>query len=124
MAGEITLTITLTLANGSLRASPSQGTSQEIDQGAARRHSDTQNIGTTAEALGTGSIVTPGVGWFENLDDTNFVEVGKYTGGAFHAFLKLNPGEGYAVRIACAAAELYAKADTAAVELDFSIFED
>jgi hypothetical protein len=82
----------------------------------------TQNIGTTHEALGLGSLTTPGFAVFQNLDATNFIELGIDDTGTFEAFAKLKPGEIGMIRLTTLAP--YAKADTAAVDLFYLIYED
>ena len=62
-----------------------------------------------------------GVFFFRNIDETNFVEIGitsdDTSGGTFYPFLKLLAGE-YAVG-RLSNATIFAKADTAAVNLQF-----
>jgi len=123
MANEITYQFQLRLANGDLSdtySSPSQRT----DQSTARLIRNVQEIGTSEEVLETGGIATPGWAVFVNLDDTNFVEVGHYTGGTFYEFLKLKPGDQMVLRLGIATTELYAKADTATVSLFYIIYDD
>jgi len=58
---------------------------------------------------------------FRNLDATNFVEIG-YDDSGFKNVIKLKAGETFITRISQSAP--YAKADTAAVELFYIIYED
>ena len=77
-----------------------------------------QDIGFSAhEALVLGDVVTPGFAWFHNLDGTNFVEIGIDVGATFYPFIKLLAGQNTCCWMGTAAP--YAKADTAAVELDY-----
>ena len=80
-----------------------------------------QNIGTSAENIGVGDVATEGYAVFKNLDSTNFVEIGWDSTGFQSAFkllagmvavVPLNPSRTW-----------QAKADTAAVELFYSILE-
>lgn len=80
-----------------------------------------QTIGfATHEALALGDVTTFGFASFKNLDGTNFVEIGIDDGGTFHPFIKLLAGESATVFLTEAP---YAKADTAAVDLDYIIVE-
>ena len=79
-----------------------------------------QEVGITNEALLTNTdIGTVGWAYFENLDSTNFVQIGPTD--SVNYVLKLLAGE----KCVCplATATLYAKADTAAVDLAVTIIE-
>lgn len=117
MANEITLSFQVLLSNGDLQDNYS-ASSFAADQASARLVRNVQSVGTTEAALGLGDVTTPGWCVFQNLDDTNFVEVG-VTGSMF---LKLKPGEKCICRLTTTAP--FAKADTAAVELFYVIYED
>lgn len=88
-----------------------------------------QNIGTSAEAIDVGDVSTLGLAWFRNLEAVggNFVQIGMDVGGAgFEEFIKLLPGEpaGPFRLDLVATGVLQAKADTAAVELQYMIYEE
>jgi hypothetical protein len=118
MANEITYQFQTLLGNGSLSDSFASG-SQSADQASAFLIRNVQNIGTTDEALALGDVTTPGFSVFQNLDDTNFVEIGV---GSFTAFLKLKPGELCICRLATTAPR--ARANTAAIDLFYIIYSD
>jgi hypothetical protein len=83
-----------------------------------------QDIGFAAhEAIAlAGDLGTPGMAMFTNLDETNFVELGLEVAATFYPFAKLLPGETAGpFRIG---GTLFAKADTAACELDVVIIEE
>lgn len=111
----------LVLNNGELQDNVSSG-AIAVDQLAAKMVRNVQNIGTTEEAMDLGDVGTPGLAILKNLDDTNYVEIGSYVAAVFYPFLKLKPGEMQIIRIGVAAP--YAKANTAAVELDYRIYDD
>lgn len=120
MADEITTTTSIRLANGTVKTSRSPGSIQ-ADQATARYVANVQDIGFAAhEALDLGQVATPGVSWFMNQDDTNYVEVGIDDTGTFEPTVKLLPGEDAKLRLAGAP---YAKANTAAVDLEYVILE-
>jgi len=85
-----------------------------------------QNVGTSAEAIALGDVSTPGYAFFRNLDDTNYIQVGQDVGGGgFEEFFRLLSGEVALMRIDLAATGvLQAKADTAACELQYKIYEE
>ena len=79
-------------------------------------------IGTSEETITVSSdIGNAGLFWIENLDATNFIELGFAT--AVYPLI-LDPGEAYLMRLAPATATLYLKADTAACNIQFVIYED
>ena len=121
MTNEISYNLTIQLTNGLLTDSfASQA--RTADQAAAALVRNVQNVGFAAhEALGLGSLSTPGWGVFMNLDDTNFIEVGIDVGATFYPFLHLEPGD---VQMGRLAAVPYALADTAAVDLWYVIYEE
>ena len=120
MANEILLSYNLSLTNGSLKRSAVSGNVQ-MDQATARAYGDVQAIGTSAETLAKGSIGTVGVCEFQNLDATNFVEIG-FDDTGFKSVIKLKAGERFVVRLSTSAPQ--AKADTASVELAYTMYED
>jgi hypothetical protein len=120
MANEITYQFQTLLSNGSLSDSFASN-SQSADQASAFLIRNVQTIGTAAagEALALGDVTTAGWAVFQNLDDTNFVEIGV---AGFTAFLKLKPGELCLVRLGTNAP--LARADTADVDLFYIIYSD
>lgn len=76
-----------------------------------------QNVGTAYEALDVGDVTTPGSCLFQNLDSTNFVEIGREIAAAFQAFAKIEPGEFAGPIKPASGVTWYVKADTAAVAL-------
>lgn len=122
MAGEINLSFTLRCQNGNYDYNRS--VQQTIDQtSAAGGVPGYQNIGTTHEQIGgLADMTNEGIAVIRNLDDTNFVEVGVDVAAAFYPLVKVLPGEAYVMRLAPGVA-VYAKADTAAVNLLFECLE-
>jgi hypothetical protein len=75
----------------------------------------TQDIGTSAETIVFGDISgAPAIAIIQNLDETNFVEIGGDSGLTVFK-LKILPGETFAFRSTIT--PLYAKADTSAVRI-------
>lgn len=81
-----------------------------------------QTIGTTEEALAVGDVATKGYARFKNLDATNYVEIGSYVAGAFYPLVKLKAGKPAVFPLS--AVTVYARANTASVNLDYMIFSD
>jgi hypothetical protein len=67
---------------------------------------------------------TPGVAVFTNLDDTNAIEVGHYTGGTVYPFLRLLPGESFPVRLGMTTAQLGCIADAGTPSLYIQVHEE
>lgn len=123
MANEISVSagITVSKTNGPKVSFPSE--TKQIDLSGARFSSAVQDIGTSShEAL---TIVadqsTAGWAYFRNLDATNYVEIGVDVGATFGPLLRLYPGQFTVVRLTTTA--VYAKANTAAVKLQYFILE-
>ena len=120
---EITYSFNILLKNGSL-GDQFASSSKAADQATANLVRNVQNIGTgaTGVALGLGGVATPGFSIFQNLDSTNYVEIGSFSGGVFYPFLKLKAGEMQMARVGVAAP--YARANTLAVNLFYIIYND
>jgi hypothetical protein len=84
--------------------------------------SGVQAIGTSAEALLMNDVTTAGYAYFRNTDATNFVEIGTGISTSFVSFAKLKAGEIAVIRLGTNAPT--AKADTAAINLQYMILAD
>lgn len=117
MANEISATSTLTCTKGGATVTGTL-TKQQTLTGSGK-YANTQNIGTTAEALSFPSdLTTEGITWIwlKNLDSTNFVEIA-LDSGMTNKFGKLLAGEAMLWRAWTGNPTIYAKADTAACDL-------
>jgi len=123
MANEISYQFQTVLNNGELSDSYSSG-SLAADQSTAKVMRSGGSIGTVAagDVLGGADLTELGLAVFKNLDDTNFVEVGVQVGGTFYGFAKLEPGEAGVVRLVNT--NIYARADTADVELFYIVYNN
>jgi len=124
MSSEITFQSQLILSNGDLKDqfSSSSISADQTTQGAFRNTLDVP-VGPIPSLLDIGGITTPGLAIFQNLDDTNFIQVGTVDGSAnFIPFLKLLPGEPHGpMRVATA--QLYAMSDTGVAKLLYILYE-
>lgn len=122
MSNEITYQFQTLLKNGSLQDQYASG-SLSVTQSTALLIRNVANITTAVggEALDLGDVASPGIAVFSNLDSTNYVEVGTFSGGTFYPVLKLKPGEQQCVRLSVAP---YARANTATVNLFYIIYSD
>lgn len=121
MANEISLSGRITVTKGDFTYSRSF--SDAIDMTGGEVSSGIASVSNSAhEAIPVTDIGTAGVAFFRNLDATNYVEIGIDDGGSFVAMLKLKAGECALVRLGTNAP--YAKANTAAVRLEYAIVED
>jgi hypothetical protein len=122
MANEISYQFQIVLNNVKLKDQYSSN-SVSATQSTAALMRNVQSISNSAHsALDLGSVVTPGFAVFQNLDSTNYIEVGIDVTGAFYPFLKLKAGEQGIVRLGISAP--YAKANGAAVSLFYVIYAD
>lgn len=121
MASEITLQAALKATKGFL--SIAKDKTVRIDLSGTAFMNAVQNIGTTYEQIVIpAEIATAGCAFFRNLDATNYVEVGVVVAATFYPLLKLKPGEVAVCRLATTT--FYAKANTAAVNLEICLLAD
>ena len=120
MADEITLNASLSIAATNLRESFQPG-NLSIDLASTAGAGGSQTIGHSAhEQIAKGDTTDGGVFFFRNVDETNYVEIGiQHSSSTFVAFLKLLPGEFAVGRLS--SATIYAKANTAAVNLQYRL---
>ena len=121
MANEITINFNLSHTKEPKRAI--QANQIQIDQTGIGVYDSTVSVGTSEEVLSFGDITTEGLVVLKNLDDTNFVTVGPESAGAMVGLLKVEPGEVQFFRL-LPTATVRAQADTAAVKLQVTVFED
>ena len=123
MADEISANASLRVLKGYLDLTRAPAPVRATMAG-AHMSAGVNSIGFAAhEALPvSGDVATAGWAFFRNLDATHFVQVGLDVAAAFVPFLKLLPGE-FAGPVRLATTAVYAKADTAAVALDWMILE-
>lgn len=122
MSGTITPSFSASIVNGTFRNSLSQS-GVAIVQSAIGRGGYTQTIGTTEEVIDFGDVATNGYLFIKNVDPTNYVTFGPESTGAMVVVGKLKPGEWAWFRVAPTVV-MRAKADTADVKLDVSLYED
>ena len=123
MANEIKITIKFDFKNGNA-AFPVERTDKKYDAVASAQRfvAGKQNIGySSEEAIDIQEITNLGWAYFENLDDTDFVELRSATGVA--DFAKLKTLEIATLRMAANAVP-FAQANTSTVDLLYCICED
>lgn len=114
MANEGSISVTVKVDNGNY--SYKRALSGRFDQTNPRGgNPGVVTIGTSETTISFGSLSTPRVALFQNLDDTNFVEIGPDSTGLVE-FIKLLPGQ-FAVLPLADSVTVKAKADTAACDL-------
>lgn len=120
MADEIKANFSLNYVKGESKLSI-PGKQLSIDSASYPKITNTQLVGTTHEALVLGDVASCGAAYFVNTDATNYVDVGVDVSGTFYGLIRLMPGDfAFAPRLATNAP--YAKANTASVSLDYTIF--
>ncbi len=121
MANEITLNLKMQVSKGFIEYIQNPG-ALSVTMSGTNATGGIQNIGTTAETITMGDVSSQGYAYFRNIGTTNYVDIGTGTGGSFVAFARLKAGEACIVRLATAAPT--ARANTAAVDLQYMIFAD
>jgi hypothetical protein len=124
MVDEIKAVSALRLVNG-LRYFEQPQLYTSIDQTGTGIFTNEQNVGFAAHEVLTlpSWASTLGACTIRNLDDTNFVQIGVDVAAAFYPTMKLKPGEIFVLRLVPSVV-YYAKADTAAVDILYTILED
>lgn len=121
MANEIAVNCKLAVSNGNL--SDSLTVNYKRDQAAALSHNPVISVGTSEEVIATGDIGTLGFVMFQNLDSTNYVDIGPESAGAMVALIRLEAGDVALMRLK-PGITIRAQANTAAVKLNMLLLED
>jgi len=118
MANELVLGVTISFSKGG--ATYRDSITKSITITGDTYTSGVQSVGTSEEELPQGAdLGTPGFVVVQNLDATNYVEIG-HTTGVYG--VKCKAGEPAVFRLD--GTTLYAKANTAACLVKYTIFED
>jgi hypothetical protein len=118
MSNELKIIVSLNFSKGGAKANRAESIQVDVT-GDAFTH-EVQSVGTSEEELAQGAdLGTPGYIFIKNLDDTNYVEVGSTT-GVYD--IKLKAGEVALYRHN--SGTIYAKANTAACNVEHWIIED
>lgn len=124
MANEITASFAFRAAKGNLDVSKTVSGQFTLSASAPTASGGAQSIGHAAhEALAVGDVSANGWAYFKNTDATNYVEIGVDVGGTFYPLIRLEAGE-FALAPLSNSAAPYAKANTAAVVLEFYIISN
>jgi len=121
MAGVIQIQLGLSLTNGNLKVNvPTQNVS--LVQAGSHSGAAVVDVTTTAAALVFPSgIATAGYGYFQNLDPTNYLQLGVEVSSTFYPLVQIPP-LGVAL-IPLATLTVYAKANTATCQLLYNLLE-
>src|SRR4051812_503069 len=114
MSAEISFSAYLS-ANKNSVAVASGSLTKTNDMTGDQMFANVQIVGTSAEALAMNDVATLGLLFVRNMDATNFVQLA-LDSGMTNKFAKLKPGEFCLVPVD-PSATIYAKADTAACNL-------
>jgi hypothetical protein len=119
---EVTYQFQILLNNGQLKDQYSSN-SIVATQTTAALVRNVETISNAAHAaLDLAGVVTPGFVVFQNLDATNYIEIGIDVGGSFYSFMKLKPLEQGLARLGTTTP--YALANTAPVKLFYIVYAD
>lgn len=123
MAGTIKVNYDYTIQNGAYVSGPTYVRAEYTQTNPGGPSPGTVTVTTTAASI-SHSLSTLGFAKFTNLDDTNFVKIGNYSGGTLYPFLKLKPGESTPPIRLMPGITLGAQADTANCKVNVEIYED
>jgi len=120
MSDEITVNVSVRALKDYAKHDFVPGSFQD-DWTTAIRGGHAQAIGFAAdEIMDVGDVSTLGWSMWRNLDDSNFVEFGPTSGGVLIPFGRLYPGQMAVIPLSPSIVPR-AQADTAAVNLDFTV---
>lgn len=121
MADEIVLSYGLSVTKDNLKLTvPSE--TKRLDLAGSLYASGVQEIGTTYEAIDIpAGLSTAGYAVLQNLDATNFIEVGVEVSTAFVSLIKLDPGQ--VAILPLSTLDIFAQADTDPASLQYTILE-
>ena len=124
ITANVNTSITVTDSATAFKASITPA-SLSVTLSAVGRTGGVQNIATTAENVDYGDLTSAQVGYafFQNLDSTNYIDLGQSDTGTIKPIVRLKAGE-FAVFRITASQQLMAQANTAACNLYFEIFRD
>jgi len=120
MSNTITVSVSAAVTFGAGGSINGTG-SFNVTQAGTDNIGNVQNIGTSTEALVLGDVTTIGYLFLKNQDATNYVEISLTNPVGAEAFIKLLAGE--SAFIPTRQTTIYAKANTAAVDLFVAAFE-
>lgn len=124
MANEISVSWQLSAIKGNLSETRAKNFRATLSAASPNMGAGAQSIGFAAhEAVAVGDVSTLGWAFFQNLDTTNYVELGVDVAATFYPLARLNAGESCVLRLA-QGITLYAKANTAAVRLNYAILDN
>jgi hypothetical protein len=118
MANEISSTARLKIAAIGVDLNPGR---IQVDQTNQNKVSVTKSFGTSESTISLSNLTTPACFFFQNLDATNYIEVGLST-GVYSWKLIANdiPAQG---RLPAGVTTLYVKANTAACRAVIEVFD-
>jgi hypothetical protein len=111
----------VSLTNGGLKDTIQE--TANFNQTTIGKYGGVVSIGTSEEDLPVGDVGTNGYAFLKNLDPTNYVKWGPKSGGAMVEMGRLKPGEAAWFRVA-PGVTIRAIADTAAVKVDYRLYEN
>jgi hypothetical protein len=129
MANEVTLSGALEYDDGKVTKSVSIADVVKSISGGTKRVTETvQSVGTSEEAVDLGEVSAPGYAIFQNLDDTNSIDLKVATAGAIFARLDADLNDdgkgGFALlKLGSGAQAPYAIANTAACRMRVIVIE-
>jgi hypothetical protein len=117
-ANAITITAQLSVLNGNLTLMR-QANGLQFNQSGGQYSGGAVSVPTSATALTLTNSTVGGWGFFRNTDTTNFITLGLTVSATYYPMVQI-PAGGVAL-FPIGTTAIYAKADTAAVTLDFDV---
>jgi hypothetical protein len=122
MSNEIRVSIDFSDRNGAFNDKFSTG-AVNVDQAIGGAHCVTPTITTADTALSITEVSSFGVAFFQNLDATNYIDIGPDATGAIVPIIRLLPGDPPAFLRLKPGITIRAQAHTASVKLAVRVYE-
>ena len=122
MAGTIVASLQCSVVNGAFKDDPNIQPITIVQNAIGGGNPGTVDI-TTSEADISFGLTTPGFAVIENLDATNYFELGPKSGGVMILYQKVKPGEFAVVRFG-GGVTVRGKANAATCKARFRVYED
>jgi len=123
MAGTITINHDIRIENGAYVSGPTPSRAQITQTNPGGPSPGSVTISTTAASI-SHSLTTLGICRITNLDPTNFIKIGNYSGGTLYPFIKIKPNDPPFVFRLMPGITIGAQADTASCKAAIEIYED
>lgn len=121
MANELTVTSAISFTKAGVQID--KASSPQVSVSGTPYQGSVISVSTTEAALPLGNVSTLGYLWLNNIDATNYIEVGVVVSATFYPVVRVNRGESAVFRLAQGITP-YVRAHTATSSLEYLLLPD